>query len=348
MGGPGGLPAPRRGLTAKGRQRGQSPLLLALLTALSLCAPGARSEEAPATGSDYGGVGLIEMRNARFRPDGTLEAGASLRRQRRFWFASFQALPWLETTFRVAERLDATQGSGTTSDRALDLKIRLLPETDWTPAVALGFQDMIGTGLYADEYLVASKRWWDLDFTLGIGWGRLGTGADFDNPLIGLSRSFADRPRSVGQGGTVRTGTRVAAILCGRDRAVGVRLADGTEITGAAIVSAADPRRTFVEWLQSPPAGASSLSTEAFTVIEQQVKQHYGVDVLPTMSTGASDMAQIRSKGIQCYGIGPAIDSEDGPKGFGAHSDQERILEAELHRFVRYQYDIVMALAGAK
>lgn len=96
------------------------------------------------------------------------------------------------------------------------------------------------------------------------------------------------------------------------------------------------------------PAGASSLTTEAFTVIEQQVKKHYGVDVLPTMNTGASDMAQIRSKGIQCYGIGPAIDSEDGPRGFGAHSDQERILEAELHRFVRYQYDIVMALAGAR
>jgi acetylornithine deacetylase/succinyl-diaminopimelate desuccinylase-like protein len=96
------------------------------------------------------------------------------------------------------------------------------------------------------------------------------------------------------------------------------------------------------------PAGASSLTTEAFTVIEQQVKKHYGVDVLPTMSTGASDMAQIRSKGIQCYGIGPAIDSEDGPKGFGAHSDQERILEVELHRFVRYQYDIVMALAASK
>ena len=96
------------------------------------------------------------------------------------------------------------------------------------------------------------------------------------------------------------------------------------------------------------PAGTSSLTTEAFAVIEQQIKAHYNVDVLPTMSTGASDMAQIRSKGINCYGIGPAIDSEDGPKGFGAHSDQERILEAELHRFVRFQYDVVMALAGAK
>jgi acetylornithine deacetylase/succinyl-diaminopimelate desuccinylase-like protein len=96
------------------------------------------------------------------------------------------------------------------------------------------------------------------------------------------------------------------------------------------------------------PAGTSSLTTEAFAVIEQQIKAHYNVDVLPTMSTGASDMAQIRSKGINCYGIGPAIDSEDGPKGFGAHSDQERILESELHRFVRFQYDVVMALAGAR
>jgi acetylornithine deacetylase/succinyl-diaminopimelate desuccinylase-like protein len=96
------------------------------------------------------------------------------------------------------------------------------------------------------------------------------------------------------------------------------------------------------------PAGASSLATEAFAVIESQVKAHYGVDVLPTMSTGASDMAQIRSKGIQCYGIGPALDTEDGPKGFGAHSDQERILESELHRFVHFQYDVVMAMAAAK
>jgi acetylornithine deacetylase/succinyl-diaminopimelate desuccinylase-like protein len=66
------------------------------------------------------------------------------------------------------------------------------------------------------------------------------------------------------------------------------------------------------------------------------------------MGTGATDMAQIRSKGIQCYGIGPAIDTEDGPKGFGAHSDQERILETELHRFFRFQYDVVLELARTR
>ena len=66
------------------------------------------------------------------------------------------------------------------------------------------------------------------------------------------------------------------------------------------------------------------------------------------MSTGATDMAYLRAKGVQCYGIGPAIDVEDGPKGFGAHSDQERILESELHRFVRFHYDIVSSLARSR
>jgi acetylornithine deacetylase/succinyl-diaminopimelate desuccinylase-like protein len=111
-----------------------------------------------------------------------------------------------------------------------------------------------------------------------------------------------------------------------------------------------DDPNVEVRWARDRyrPAGTSALATEAFTVIEQQIKAHYDAEVLPTMSTGASDMAQIRSKGINCYGIGPALDTEDGPKGFGAHSDQERILEAELHRFVRFQIDVVKALAAAK
>ena len=135
------------------------------------------------TGSDWGGVGLIEMRNARFRADGVVEAGAALRNQRRFWFVGFQALPWLETTFRVSERLNGTTGSGIVTDRSFDLKIRLWDEQEWRPALAVGIQDIAGTGIYAGEYLVASKRFWDFDVTLGMGWGRLGTYADGNNPL---------------------------------------------------------------------------------------------------------------------------------------------------------------------
>jgi acetylornithine deacetylase/succinyl-diaminopimelate desuccinylase-like protein len=96
------------------------------------------------------------------------------------------------------------------------------------------------------------------------------------------------------------------------------------------------------------PAGGSRIDTEAYAVLEAETTKHYNTAVLPTMGVGATDMSNIRAKGIQCYGIGPALDTEDGGKGFGAHSDQERILESELHRFVRFQYDVVLDLARAK
>lgn len=95
------------------------------------------------------------------------------------------------------------------------------------------------------------------------------------------------------------------------------------------------------------PAGVEArIDSEVFKALETAVRTHYNAPTLPSMSTGATDMAFLRSKGIQCYGIGPAIDSEDGPKGFGAHSDQERILISELHRFMRVYWDVVTTVAG--
>jgi len=98
-----------------------------------------------------------------------------------------------------------------------------------------------------------------------------------------------------------------------------------------------------------PGAAPSRLDNEAFQAIEATAAKHYpGVPTIPTMSTGATDMSFLRSKGMQCYGIGPLIDTEDGPLGFGAHSDQERILEKELYRFTQFHYDLVERLAKAQ
>jgi acetylornithine deacetylase/succinyl-diaminopimelate desuccinylase-like protein len=93
--------------------------------------------------------------------------------------------------------------------------------------------------------------------------------------------------------------------------------------------------------------GVSPIDNEAFAILEAAITKHYSTTTLPTMSASATDMAFLRAKGVQCYGVGPAVDEEDGPKGFGSHSDQERILEAELYRFVRFHYDIVATLATA-
>lgn len=60
-------------------------------------------------------------------------------------------------------------------------------------------------------------------------------------------------------GGTIRTGTRVVAIRCDRDRVAGVTLDDGTDVDAPVVVSACNPHATFVRWLRSAPRDASAL-----------------------------------------------------------------------------------------
>src|SRR5262249_55534376 len=88
-----------------------------------------------------------------------------------------------------------------------------------------------------------------------------------------------------------------------------------------------------------PEAPPSRLDTEMYRAIETVSQRLYpGVVVLPTMSTGASDMAQLRAKGIQSYGIGPAVTESDRLQ-YGAHSDVERLPETALYRFVEFAFD---------
>jgi acetylornithine deacetylase/succinyl-diaminopimelate desuccinylase-like protein len=97
-----------------------------------------------------------------------------------------------------------------------------------------------------------------------------------------------------------------------------------------------------------PNAAPAKLDSEVFRALENNITKHYSAVTLPTMLTGATDMAYLRAKGMQCYGIGPATDIEDGPKGFWAHSDQERILESEFQRYARFYYDVVRDVAGKR
>ncbi|MGA9794674.1 MAG: YjbH domain-containing protein [Rhizomicrobium sp.] len=156
------------------------------------------------TDSLYGGVGLLDMRNARFMPDGYLSLGVDVRQPDDRVALTFQALPWLETTFRYTINYALPPaGQRALYDRSFDLKFRLFQEGKYMPQVALGMQDIVGTGIYSAEYLVASKRFGAFDVTGGMGWGRLASRAAFENPLIWISQKFATRPGDTGVGGTV-------------------------------------------------------------------------------------------------------------------------------------------------
>jgi acetylornithine deacetylase/succinyl-diaminopimelate desuccinylase-like protein len=95
-----------------------------------------------------------------------------------------------------------------------------------------------------------------------------------------------------------------------------------------------------------PPSPASRLDTEMYRVMEQVTKHVYpGAAILPSMSTGASDQAQLRAKGIQSYGIGPASTEEDAIN-YPAHGDVERLAESSLYPFVQYVWEVVTGIAA--
>jgi acetylornithine deacetylase/succinyl-diaminopimelate desuccinylase-like protein len=97
-----------------------------------------------------------------------------------------------------------------------------------------------------------------------------------------------------------------------------------------------------------PPAAATRVDGELFTTVEAAVQAVYKVPTLPSMSTYATDMIPLRARGVQCVGIGAGVDLEDQSAGFGMHADQERLLESEFQRFVRFNWEVVTALAAAR
>ena len=122
------------------------------------------------------------------------------------------------------------------------------------------------------------------------------------------------------------------------------------ELTLTALKKLVNDPAVTIEWApRANHAGANSrLDTEAFKTIETVYRKHYDAPVIPIMATGGTDMAYMRPKGLQCYGSSVAVDGEDLPKGFGMHSDQERVLESELYRFVHAQYEVFSTIARDK
>ncbi len=162
----------------------------------------------PAIGN-HGGVGLLQTPNARFLADGGMVVGYSSVHPYNRGFLTIQGLPWLEGTLRYTEivnRLFGPQsfsGDQTLKDKGIDLKIRLSKESVSWPALAIGLRDIGGTALFGGEYIVASKRYFNFDFSAGIGWGQLGTRGHIKNPLRLISKRFASRNAATGQGGTL-------------------------------------------------------------------------------------------------------------------------------------------------
>ncbi len=157
--------------------------------------------------NNFGGIGLLDMRTARFAPDGTIAVGTQYNSRSTRFFSTWQATPWLETTLSYSDdRSDHLGSDHLGVDRSLDVKIRLWREGNYRPQLAVGVQDALGSGRYGAEYIVASKRYYDVDFTMGFAWGYLGSRGGLGNMFRLFGDNFDQRSTTTSSGG-IRTGS---------------------------------------------------------------------------------------------------------------------------------------------
>lgn len=147
----------------------------------------------------FGLPGLIDMPTADMMPDGELVTTVSNFAGTTRGTLAFQIAPRLVGSFRYTGlRNWNTDEFDTYYDRSFDLRLQLLTETANRPAVTIGLQDFVGTGLYSGEFVAASKTFGDsVSLTGGIGWGRLGS----YNSFGATGSRPAQTPESIGTGG---------------------------------------------------------------------------------------------------------------------------------------------------
>ena len=86
-------------------------------------------------------------------------------------------------------------------DKGFNLKVRLKKEGIF-PAIAVGINDIAGTGFFSSEYIVGSYGFKNFDFHFGLGWGTLnGSDKTVKNPLGYLNNRFKNRISRTNQGG---------------------------------------------------------------------------------------------------------------------------------------------------
>jgi len=103
------------------------------------------------------------------------------------------------------------------------------------------------------------------------------------------------------------------------------------------------------EKIYRPAAQLSGIDNQMFQAIETVAERMFpDSTTVPVMATGGTDMAQLRAKGTQAYGIGPRRTLEEMNSRFGAHSDDERIAEESLKEMVRFLWNIVIEIGATR
>ncbi len=158
------------------------------------------------TPNNHGSIGVINIPTARFYEESSSAFTLYRGNPDRKITITMMPYDWFEASIFYTSIKGKPYGdfSQDYKDKGFNAKFRLKSEGR-LPALAIGFNDIGGTGIYSSEYIVSSYGIDNIDFHLGIGWGRMNGGNfQYKNPLGNIDESFYIRSSELGQGGELR------------------------------------------------------------------------------------------------------------------------------------------------
>jgi hypothetical protein len=148
------------------------------------------------TYNNHGMVGLINTPTARFHEEGSHGFSFYYGTPDQKIHITSSPYDWLEASVfysNIKENPVDCNFQNCRKDKGFNFKIRL-KEEGLLPALAIGINDIGGTGLYSSEYIVGSYGIDKLDMHFGLGWGTLNGTSRFKNPLGYIYDGFNERP----------------------------------------------------------------------------------------------------------------------------------------------------------
>jgi acetylornithine deacetylase/succinyl-diaminopimelate desuccinylase-like protein len=91
----------------------------------------------------------------------------------------------------------------------------------------------------------------------------------------------------------------------------------------------------------TPPSRTDTVMFRALEHAQRKMFPH--ATTLPSMLTGATDMAQLRAKGVEAYGFGPVVEAGDPGE---AHANDERLAESSLYKLVEFLWYTILEAGG--
>ena len=147
--------------------------------------------------NSFGQAGLIQTPTAATKGEGYLNFTWNQNNIWKIGTLSITPFEWMEAGYFYYRPQDLFWASNNTQgdylDKGFNVKFLYNSKNNYLPDIAIGLDDFAGTGYFTREYIVATSRIYNMNMSLGMGWGMFATDNGYDNPLKLISERFSTR-----------------------------------------------------------------------------------------------------------------------------------------------------------